>query len=139
VNTARELVGVSISPGVITALEGLRGATARIPYLELKAPDAALGKNTPAAIRSGLILGTACMVDGLIERIRAEIKIPPHATLPIVATGGLAELVLPACTHDVCREDDLTLLGLYFIYRATEERETKRSQSAERAKGRAKS
>ena len=134
VNGARELLGVSIAPGVTTALEGLRSAAAQIPYLELKIPDTVLGKNTPGAIRSGLILGTAAMVDGLIERIRREMKLPQGAALPIVATGGLSELVLPACTHDIRREDDLTLLGLYFIYRATEERETKRAQ---RVKGKA--
>ena len=106
---ARELVGVSISPGVTTALEGLRAAAAQIPYMELKAPDAALGKNTTAAIRSGLVLGTACMIDGMIERIRTEMKLPKNAALPIVATGGLAELVLPACTHEITREPDLTL------------------------------
>ena len=126
VNRARELIGVSISPGVTTALEGLRAAAAQIPYLELKAPDSALGKNTPAAIRSGLVLGTACMIDGMIERIRGEMKLPPNAALPIVATGGLSELVLPACVHEICREENLTLLGLYFIYKATAERESRK-------------
>lgn len=125
VNMARELVGVSIAPGVTAALEGLRTATAQIPYMELKTPEAVMGKNTPAAIRSGLILGTACMVDGLIERIREEMKLPRNAALPIVATGGLAELVLPACTHAVIHEPELTLLGLYSIYKATAERAEK--------------
>ena len=128
VNMARELVGVSISPGVTTALEGLRTAAAQIPYMELKAPDAALGKNTTAAIRSGLVLGTACMIDGMIERIRTEMKLPQNAALPMVATGGLAELVLPACTHEIVHEPDLTLLGLYFIYKATAEREAKKGR-----------
>ncbi len=123
VNMARELVGVSIAPGVTTALEGLRTAAAQIPYLELKAPETALGKNTPAAIRAGVVLGTACMIDGMIDRIRAELKLPQNAALPVVATGGLAELVLPACTRRIVNEPDLTLLGLYFIYKATAERE----------------
>ena len=128
VNLARELVGVSISPGVSTSLEGLRAAAAQIPYMELKAPDTALGKNTTAAIRSGLVLGTACMIDGMIERIRTEMKLPQNAALPIVATGGLADLVLPACTHEMIHEPDLTLLGLYFIYKATAEREAKKGR-----------
>ena len=128
VNLARELVGVSISPGVSTSLEGLRAAAAQIPYMELKAPDTALGKNTTAALRSGLVLGTACMIDGMIERIRTEMKLPQNAALPIVATGGLAELVLPACTHEIAHEPDLTLLGLYFIYKATAEREAKKGR-----------
>ena len=126
VNMAREMVGVSISPGVTTSLEGLRAAAAQIPYMELKTPDTALGKNTTAAIRSGLVLGTACMIDGLLERIRAELKLPKDAALPMVATGGLAQLVLPACTHSITYEPDLTLLGLYFIYKATVEREAKK-------------
>ena len=128
VNMARELVGVSISPGVTTSLEGLRAAAAQIPYMELKTPDSALGKNTTAAIRSGLVLGTACMIDGLLERIRAELKLPKDAALPMVATGGLAQLVLPACTHSITYEPHLTLLGLYFIYKATAERDIKRSK-----------
>ena len=126
VNRARELVGVSIAPGVSTSLEGLRAAAAQIPYLELKAPDTALGKNTPAAIRSGLVLGTACMIDGMTDRIRKEMKLPPNAALPIVATGGLSELVLPACTREITHEPNLTLLGLYFIYKATAERESRK-------------
>ena len=128
VNLARELVGVSISPGVSTSLEGLRAAAAQIPYMELKAPDTALGKNTAAALRSGLVLGTACMIDGMIERIKEELKFPQNAALPIVTTGGLAELVLPACTHEMIHEPDLTLLGLYFIYKATAEREAKKGR-----------
>lgn len=128
VNMARELVGVSISPGVSTSLEGLRAAAAQIPYMELKAPDTALGKNTAAALRSGLVLGTACMIDGMICRIKEELKLPQNAVLPIVATGGLAELVLPACIHEIAHEPDLTLLGLYFIYKATAEREAKKNK-----------
>ena len=125
---ARELTGVSIAPGVTTSLEGLRAAAAQIPYMELKAPETALGKNTTAAIRAGVVLGTACMVDGMIRRIRQELKLPEGAALSIVATGGLAELVLPACTHEIIREPNLTLLGLYFIYKATAEREAKKSR-----------
>lgn len=128
VNPARELVGVSIAPGVKTSLEGLRAAAAQIPYMELKAPETVLGKNTPASIRSGLVLGTACMMDGMIDRIRTELKLPENTVLPIVATGGLAELVLPACTHPIAHEPDLTLLGLYFIWQATARRETKRGK-----------
>ena len=128
VNMARELVGVAISPGVTTALEGLRTSTAQLPYMELKAPETALGKNTPAAIRAGVVLGTACMVDGMIQRIRAELRLPKDAALPIVATGGLAELVLSSCEPAVIYEPNLTLLGLYFIYKATAERNMKRNK-----------
>jgi pantothenate kinase type III len=66
------------------------------------------------------------MIDGRIERIREELKLPRGASLPIVATGGHADLVLPACTHAVSVEPHLTLLGLYFIFKATAEREAKK-------------
>ncbi|MBR6781640.1 MAG: type III pantothenate kinase [Clostridia bacterium] len=130
VNMGREMVGVSIAPGVTTSLEGLRAAAAQIPYMELKPPETALGKNTTAAIRSGLLLGTACMIDGMIGRIKDEMKLPENAALPVVATGGLAELVLPSCKREVIYEPDLTLLGLYFIYKATAEREAAATERA---------
>ncbi len=126
VNAARELVGVSIAPGLHTSLAGLRAAAAQIPYLELKTPETTLGKNTQAAIRSGLICGTACMTDGLIDRVREEWHLPAREKLPVAVTGGLADLVMPACRHALVHEPDLTLLGLYFIYRATVEREAKK-------------
>ncbi len=122
VNAARELVGVSIAPGLYTSLEGLRASAAQIPYMELSAPKSALGKNTPAAIRAGLVTGTACMTDGMIDRIRDELHLSAEACPPIVATGGLAELVLPECRHTVIHDPALTLEGLYFVYVATEER-----------------
>ncbi len=125
VNAARELCGVTIAPGLAASLAGLRASAAQIPYLELHEPPATLGKNTPDAIRAGLITGTACMTDGLIDRIRAELGLPAGAELPVVATGGLAPLVLPECRHALAHEPELTLLGLYFVYTATQEREQK--------------
>ena len=126
VNERKELVGVSIAPGVKASLEGLRASAAQIPYMELGSPDAALGKNTPAAIRAGLVLGTACMADGMIRRIRRELGLPDGTPLPVVATGGLSELVLPSCESHISHEPDLTLLGLYYVYVATAERQAKR-------------
>ncbi len=122
VNAARELIGVSIAPGLSASLAGLRAAAAQIPYLELKAPDGPLGKNTPAAIRAGVVGGTALMTDGLIGRLRAELHIPTGIPLPVVATGGLAPLVLPECHYSIAHEPTLTLMGLYFIRNATAER-----------------
>ncbi len=125
VNAQKELVGVSIAPGLYTSLEGLRTAAAQIPYMELGAPKSVLGKNTPAAIRAGLIAGTAAMTDGLIDRIRRELKLSEDAPCPVVATGGLASLVLPECRREIFHDAELTLSGLYFIHGATQEREQK--------------
>lgn len=135
VNSRRELVGVSIAPGVTTALEGLRASAARIPYLELKTPDTVLNRNTTTAICSGLLLGTACMIDGMVERIREELKLSEEAPLSIVATGGLAELVIPACRHSIRYEPDLTILGLCLVYKATVERRAKKNRSVDSPQG----
>ncbi len=125
VNANRELVGVSISPGLYTSLEGLRASAAQIPYIELSTPKSPLGKNTSDAVRAGLIIGTAAMTDGLVDRLRWELCIPEGMPLPVVATGGLAPLVLPACRHKIAHEPELTLMGLYFIHQATREHEQK--------------
>ncbi len=128
VNAAKELVGVSISPGLYTSLEGLRAAAAQIPYLELSTPSSTLGKNTTAAVRSGLVLGAACMTDGMIDRVRDELHIPDDTDVPVVATGGMADLVLPECRHHIIHDPELTLTGLCVIYIATREREQKQKR-----------
>ncbi len=125
VNEKRELVGVSIAPGLYTSLGGLRSSAARIPYVELDMPRSSLGKNTPDAVRAGLVIGTAAMTDGLIDRLSCELNFPANVPCTIVATGGLAPLVLPACRRKLIHEAELTLLGLYYIYCATVERELK--------------
>lgn len=125
VNAARELVGVTITPGLAASLDALREAAALIPYVELKAPASTLGKSTAAAVSSGVVVGTAAMTDGLIDRIRDELGLPPDTPLPVVATGGLAPLVVPACRYPLYHEPDLTLYGLAHIYRATAEREAR--------------
>lgn len=118
VSPAKALVGVAIAPGPTASLEGLQSRAALIPYTELTTPDRALGKNTTDALRAGLITGTACMLDGMIARIREEQQLP--ADTPVIATGGLAQLVLPACRTPIRCEPDLTLLGLAYIHMATE-------------------
>ncbi len=131
VNPARELCGVTIAPGLSTSLAGLRDAAARIPYIELSTPATTLGKNTPDAVRAGVVIGAACMADGMIDRIRAEWhraewRIPTGADIPVVVTGGLSPLVLPALSHPVIPDPHLTLRGLALIHRATVAREQKR-------------
>jgi type III pantothenate kinase len=126
VNAGRALMGVAISPGLNTSLEGLQTAAAQIPYIELKSPGATLGRNTAASTRSGIVYGTACMVDGMIDRILAEAHLPP--TVPVVATGGMCNLVRPFCRHTLVEEKDLTLLGLARIAMLTGEREGKRTR-----------
>ena len=117
VNEQKSLVGVAIAPGPAASLEGLRASAALIPYTELSTPTSALGKNTPAALRAGLVMGHACMIDGMLDRIFTEYRLPEST--PVVVTGGLAPLITAECCHKVAYEEHLTLWGLYHMYVAT--------------------
>ena len=117
VDAKKALVGVAIAPGPVSAQEGLCHSAAMIPYTELSKPTGSLGKNTPAALRSGLVTGHACMVDGMIGRILTEQGLPPDT--PVVVTGGLAPLITGECERSMTYERDLTLWGLYHMYTAT--------------------
>lgn len=117
VNEQKSLVGVAIAPGPMASLEGLRASAALIPYTELSTPVSPLGKNTPAALRSGIVMGHACMIDGMLDRIFDEYKFPQNT--PVVVTGGMAQLITAECRHAFKHEEHLTLWGLYHMYTAT--------------------
>lgn len=117
VNQQKALIGVAIAPGPAASLEGLREAAALIPYTELSAAVEPLGKNTAASLRAGLVMGHACMIDGMLDRIFAAYHLPEDT--PVVVTGGLAPLIIPQCSHRMQYEDHLTLWGLYHMYTAT--------------------
>ena len=85
---------------------------ALLPSIDLKAPKKAINTNTEDCIRSGVILGTASMLDGMIDRYNEEAGVNSIA----VATGGLASLVVGNCKHDIIVNDDLVLEGLRFIF-----------------------
>lgn len=101
--------GGAIAPGITIAADALVSATAALRRVDVVAPAHAVGRSTVEAIQSGLVFGYAGLVDGLIDRVLAELGAD---TVPIVATGGLATVVLPHCTHDVELDPDLTLRGL---------------------------
>lgn len=105
-------IGASIAPGVSIALRALSSGTAQLPQIGLEAPRSVLGRNTVDCMRSGVIFGHACMIDGMIDRICDE----AGQQLPVCATGGLAPVILPHCRHTMTLEPDLVLRGLHFIY-----------------------
>jgi type III pantothenate kinase len=86
VNARGEFVGGAIAPGMVTAAEALISRAARLFRVELLAPATAIGRNTATNIQSGVVFGYAGLVDGLVERIRAELG----ADAKVIATGGLA-------------------------------------------------
>lgn len=104
--------GGAIAPGVQVAGDALAAAASALRRVELTAPRQATGRNTTEAVQSGLVFGWAGLVDGLVRRICAEQGLGP---LPVVATGGLAQLIGPVCETITHIEDDLTLRGLLVV------------------------
>lgn len=117
----KTLLGVSILPGLQTSLDGLRGAAALLPNVELRSPERVLGRNTADAICAGVVFGAVAMAEGLIDRALRETGLPDDT--PVVVTGGLAPLVLPLCLRPMHREEALTLYGLYRVFDLTIRRE----------------
>jgi type III pantothenate kinase len=112
VSAAGEYVGGVIGPGAEVSLEALAERTAKLPRIELAKPEQAIGKHTQGAIQSGFVLGFAGLVDGIAQRVAAELG--DDATF--IATGGLAGAIVPFCDTIDEVDDLLTLTGLRLIY-----------------------
>ena len=106
-------IGGSISPGVRISQEALTNGTALLPGLQLDAPRKAIGRNTIDCMRSGIMLAHACMIDGMVERMEAELG----SKTTVIATGGIAKFVLPMCRTSILYDKDLLLKGLAILYR----------------------
>lgn len=107
-------LGGVIAPGMRTSAETLFRRTAKLPATELVAPERVIGRRTEDCIRSGVVLGTAEAVDGIVRRIKAEW---PTGRVPLViATGGLAPAIQPWCREVERVEPDLTLIGLRMAF-----------------------
>jgi type III pantothenate kinase len=112
VSAAGEYLGGIIAPGVEISLDALTARGAKLPRIDLVPPRSAIGKGTVDAIRSGIVLGFAGQVDGLVRRIREELG----TAAPTIATGGLAHTVVPS-TDTIDEVDDLlTLRGLKLLF-----------------------
>ena len=103
-----------ITAGLRISMEALFSNAAKLPKVELTAPEQAIGRTTVSAIQSGLVYGYASMVDGMIGRIAEEIGVDPDA-LFVVATGGHAETVCYNCRYVDKVDGMLTLEGLKLI------------------------
>ena len=106
-------LGGCIIPGVRTALDGLISHSAQLPSISLETPEKTIGTNTVECMRSGVLCGTAAMIDGMIGRIEQELGEPAQ----VLATGGIAPLVIPLCLRQIGLEEDMILRGLEVIYR----------------------
>ena len=106
-------MGGIIFPGVRVSLDALTSRTAQLPGISLDQPKNVIGKNTVGCMRSGMMYGTAAMLDGLIDRIEEELG---HSST-LIATGGLAQFITPLCKHQIILEKNLLLKGLNLIYK----------------------
>lgn len=105
-------LGGCICPGVKISAEALSSKTAQLPAISLEAPKKAIGRNTIDSMRSGLMMGSAAMLDGMIERMEQELG----QKTTVIATGGIARFVLPMCKREIQYDKDLLLKGLLLLY-----------------------
>ena len=106
-------LGGAIIPGVKISMDALTERTALLPGLQLDQPKRAIGRNTVDAMRSGLMMGAACMLDGMIDRMEEELG---YKTT-VIATGGIAKFVIPLCHREMIYDKDLLVKGLVALYK----------------------
>jgi len=106
--------GVAIAPGINVSIDALVGRTAKLPQISLEAPRRAIGRDTISALQSGIVYGFVGQTEALVARMRAEME----TEAPVIATGGMAEVV--ARHTSIVREVNphLSLIGLQRYYRA---------------------
>jgi type III pantothenate kinase len=112
VSAAGEFLGGALAPGIEISLEALASRAAQLRKVELVKPRSVVGKNTVEALQSGAIYGFAGQVDGLVTRIVEEIGEPTA----VIATGGLAPIVIGESETITHHEPDLTLIGLRLVF-----------------------
>ena len=114
VDRGGRFVGCTISPGVKISMDALAARASLLPSVSFKAPKKAVGANTAECIQSGVVFGTAAMLDGLIRRISNELSLK-NAT--VVATGGYSRGIIPCCETEIIYDENLILDGLFEISR----------------------
>lgn len=106
-------IGCTISPGINMGIKALSTDTSQLNPIEISQVESAIGNNTFKSISSGIILGTAVMLEGLSEKIKKEMG---EEKVTIVATGGLSKIVLNNVNQNVIYDENLILDGLKLIY-----------------------
>ena len=111
-----EFLGGALAPGIEISVDALAARAAQLRKVELIRPKNVIGKNTVEALQSGTIYGFAGQVDGLVDRITAELALSYEQAPTVIATGGLAPLIIGVAETIDEHEPDLTLIGLRLIH-----------------------
>ena len=111
-----EFLGGALAPGIEISVDALAARAAQLRKVELIRPKSVIGKNTVEALQSGTIFGFAGQVDGLVDRITAELAQSYDQAPTVIATGGLAPLIIGVAETIDEHEPDLTLIGLRLIH-----------------------
>ncbi len=104
--------GGAIIPGVRLGLQALSAGTSLLPDISVAKPRRVIATNTVDAMRSGAVYATASMIDGMLERMEKELG----CRCRVVATGGLAQTIIPYCSREIVCDDNLLLKGLWVLY-----------------------
>lgn len=112
VDESGAFAGGIIAPGVALGARSLTAAAARLPMIELRAPERVIGRSTRSAMQSGVVLGEAARIDGLLDAVMDELG----TDAPVVMTGDGAAQVAALISHDAVVDETLTLRGLHHIW-----------------------
>lgn len=105
-------LGGMIMPGPKIGMDALSNSTAQLPHISFEAPKRLIGTNTIDCMKSGYTYGTAAMLDGIVQRVESKLG----KKTSVIATGALAQTIVPFCKHNVIFDADLRLKGLRLIY-----------------------
>ena len=112
INSKKEYIGGVIMTGMAVSTDALISRTAQLPKIAFEKPKKVIGSNTIDSMKSGIMYSNAGAIDGLVERMENELG----EKCTVIATGGLAGVIVPLCKHDIILDDDLLLKGLNIIY-----------------------
>lgn len=113
VNDKEEYLGGAIAPGMNGSLNSLIQNAAKLSHTALAKPDSVIGNDTTTCIQSGMIYGTASMIDGMVKKTIEELNLP---NVKVVLTGGLATLIKDVLTIDYIYEPLILIEGLIYLY-----------------------
>ncbi|MBQ5339244.1 MAG: type III pantothenate kinase, partial [Oscillospiraceae bacterium] len=112
VDEKKNFIGGIICPGVALALQSLESSAAQLPHIQMIAPKKVINADTAESMQAGVVYGNAGAIDALIDRMHEELGYDTK----VIASGGLAPLIVPHCRHDIIIDDELLLKGLDTLF-----------------------